>query len=123
MGKLGRSVTRNVEKRNSGLTEEDPLVSTYTLKRVVAPDKVKKAVVDIIIGMDDNEDTFVMMLYFLRIFDNPAILESDIRYLQTQESLSRRKREVAAQVKKWVLLLIGLAASAGFVTVLKFLGL
>ena len=116
-----KSKLANIDKESSpsrSLVDEANLVS-----RVVSEGELKKAVIEIFNRLPDDESTHIMCLYVLRIMDNPAILESDVRYIQLRESLSRHKRDVGQKVKKYAYTIIGLIAIPMFLYVLKLLGL
>lgn len=72
--------------------------------------------------MPDNDyNTALFSLYFLRVMDNPTIIVNDIQELDTREQkardLSRKKIETVNRIKQ----LIGLAAVSGLTALVSFL--
>lgn len=103
--------------RWSGLVD-----SPGRIDRIANSTVLVDAVVSILNGLNDSESTHTLMLYFLRVMDNPAILECDVRFIQMAEALKRKIRDTKQKASKYGLALISLALGTIFMNLLTLFG-
>jgi len=118
-----RGVKMNGEKLNVG--DQSTLTSsTFKLARALVPVAVlKQTVNDVIKSLPDDESSRQYMLYMLRVFDNPQILEADVKHIQKEQDAKRILGESINKAKAILLALIGLGLSALFTFLITKFGI
>lgn len=79
-----------------------------TLLPVASVEQTQKAVIDVINAMPKDENTGRFMMYFLRVLDNPSVLESDVSFLDSLDQLRRQSRNLKTNAAWTALVAIGL---------------
>lgn len=97
-----------IDISNSDVDVTGMVMKVASLRPIISQGETKTAVIKILMRLPNDYRTHKYCLYFLRVLDNPSILESDVTWIEDQEASNRSLRVKLSNAWSKVKTLIGL---------------